>query len=86
MTVLSILQLFFIPLFQYCHDLQILGKSKFGTQDDVDRAKLIISVLLWLNFGVAILYGFELFTKIYAFGIRRAYASANWTIKFEFYY
>ena len=42
--------------------------------------------MVWFAFIISIVFGLEIAMKSYAFGVRRAYASANWTIKIEFYY
>ena len=76
LTVVSIVSLLFIPLFQYCHDSAEAGESKLP----------ILLTLVWLNFIISWVYLAELVTKVFAFGIRRAFSGANWAIKVEFFF
>ena len=76
LTVVSIVALLFIPLFQYCHYSADEGKRKTG----------LLLTLVWLNFVISWVYLFEIVCKVYAFGIRRAFSAANWAIKTEFFF
>ena len=68
MTILGIMCLFFIPLFQYCHEV---------AETDPDKAKKLSKIFIWLNFFVAIFFGLEIAIKCYAFGTRRAYVQCS---------
>ena len=72
MTIVGILCLFFIPLFQYCHELLQEGKKK-EDQSDIDKALRLTKALIWVNFIVAVVFALEVAMKGYAFGLRRAY-------------
>ena len=76
LTIVSIVSLLFIPLFQYCHDSATQGDSKVT----------LLLILVWSNFVISWIYLFEIITKVFAFGIRRAFSSANWAIKCEFFF
>ena len=78
MTVVGILSLLFIPLFQYCHDLRKDGQEEQGYR--------LIKILIWFNFIMSIFFALELAMKSQAFGIRRAYSQMNWVLKVEFFY
>ena len=73
MTIAGILCLFFIPLFEYCNDIMDEGRAS-GNQDEIDRARRLMLLCLWLNFIFAIFYALEIAMKSYAYGIRRAYS------------
>ena len=81
MTILAILSLFFIPIFQYCRDLE----TDVQTQESDRKAEKLILAMIWVNFILAILFGLEITMKSYGFGIRRAFSQANWVVKMEFF-
>ena len=72
MTILGILCLFFIPLFQYCHELHQEG-VKESNEDDIDKALRLTKIVIWINFIIAVCFLLEVIMKAYAFGLRRAY-------------
>ena len=84
LTILAILMLFFIPLFQYSYELYQEGK-KLRNQDEIDQAKRMINAMVWLNFLLALFFGLEIAMKSYAFGLRRAYSNMELVFKAEFF-
>ena len=78
LTVVSIVSLLFIPLFQYCHDCENSSHCQPKT--------ILLLTLVWCNFVISWVFLFELVTKVFAFGIRRAFSGANWAIKCEFFF
>ena len=78
LTVVSIISLLFIPLFQYCHDA--------ATDPDEENHTVLLLTLVWSNFIISWVFLLELISKIYAFGIRRAWSKATWAVKLEFFY
>ena len=42
--------------------------------------------MIWTNFAISWVYLFEIVSKLFAFGLRRAFSSANWAIKCEFFF
>jgi len=73
LTILGILGLFFIPMFQYCHEIR-LEAERNSDQELHDKSKRTLLALIWVNFIVAILFGLEIAMKSYAFGLRRAFS------------
>mmetsp|Transcript_7574 Transcript_7574/g.9135 ORF Transcript_7574/g.9135 Transcript_7574/m.9135 type:complete len:179 (+) Transcript_7574:2245-2781(+) len=84
MTIVSILSLFFIPIFQYCHELHVLGE-KNNDEDKTTKSIRILKGMLWLNFLITLVYGLEIAMKSYAFGLRRAFSQMDWIFKAEFF-
>ena len=82
MTILAILSLFFIPIFQYCHDLR---KDQEGYADP-DKGKKLLLATIWINFIIAIGFGLEIAIKSYAFGLRRGFKQSTWVQKSEFFF
>ena len=78
LTVVSILSLLFIPVFQYCHDA--------ATDPDEEDHTFLLLTLVWSNFIISWVFLLELISKIFAFGIRRAWSKATWAVKLEFFY
>ena len=74
MTALSILSLFFLPLFLY-----IDHEKDHGADKD-----MLTNALLMINYIFNFLNLAELGMKIYAFGIRRTFRYSDWVIKLEF--
>ena len=82
MTIFGILSLYFVPLFNFTHEMREYAEL---TQDPdmVVKAHRIDLALIWLNFFLAALFGLEIAMKAFAFGLRRAYAQLNWVLKAE---
>ena len=74
LELLSILSLFFLPLFLYIDHEEDIG---------ADKNPMTIG-LLFINYVFNLLYLGELVSKIYAFGIRRTFRYSDWVIKLEF--
>ena len=85
MTIVAVLSLFFIPLFQYCHDINLEGEITHN-DEEVKKSKKLLKVTIWVNFIFSILFGLEIVMKSYAFGLRRAFSQCEWVVKLEFFY
>lgn len=72
LTFVAILCLFLIPLLQFCIEVQKL--------EGFDSHKGLFNFLIWFNFLVTGLYGFEIYIKAYSFGLRRAFRYSSWVI------
>lgn len=83
MSIVGILSLFLIPLFQYCRELKLAG-AEHDNQEETERASRMTTGLIWLQFAIGIFFGLEIAIKSYAFGIRRAFTQVNWVQKAEF--
>ena len=84
LTILAILMLFFIPLFQYSYDLHAEGVEK-NDKEEQTTARRMMKAMVWLNFLLAIFFGLEIAMKSYAFGLRRAFSNMEWVFKAEFF-
>ena len=80
MTIVAVLSLFFIPVFQYCHD-HIHDESSGSSTDESNG---LLKAIIWINFVFAVFFGLEITMKSYAFGLRRAFSQCDLVLKLEF--
>ena len=83
LTILAILSLFCIPVFQYCHETVVFGNLD-PANPDVQQAHRFSLLMIWLNYVLGLIYAGEIAIKCYAYGLRRAFLAMDWVLATEF--